>query len=308
MRPLNASVVLCTYQGERFLPEQLASLHAQSRSAFEILAQDDASTDSTPALLRADSRVTVHINHQRLGFAANFSSALAKASGDVIFLADHDDIWESDKLEVMLRHFEKDPQLQMACSEASLIDAESRPLAGAVLGPNGLTSEERRRWSKGNALPFLLRRNAVPGMTTAFRVGFLDKILPVPEGWEHDYWLLTVAAARNLPILVEEKPLVRYRQHASQEIGGKKGFMARLRQVKSLEQRTQEALRWGALIPFALPHNRPLIEGKRAHLQRRGAFPRSRLPRACAIAGELWRGDYSLFDAGLSSAVKDLLS
>lgn len=308
MPPLTASIVLCTYQGERFLPEQIKSLHAQTRAPFEILAQDDASTDSTPALLRADPKLIFHRNPVRLGYAANFSSAIAKARGDVIFLADQDDIWESDKLEAILRKFEQNPLLQVACSEASRIDPYSRAMPGLVLAPNGLGPQERERWNTGNALPFLLRRNAVPGMTMALRSGFRDKILPVPEGWEHDYWILAAAAARNLAIFVEERPLVRYRQHAAQVLGGARGIRARLHQRAQLEQRTLEAARWSALLPLALSENRLLIEGKRAHLQRRGAFPHNRLSRAFAIMGELWRGDYTLFDAGLSSAVKDLLS
>jgi len=308
MLPLTASVVLCTYQGERFLAEQLASFHAQTRAPSEIVAQDDASTDSTAALLLADPKLSVHQNPSRLGYAANFSRAIARASGDVIFLADQDDIWENEKLEVILRTFEQNPELQVVCSEASRIDRESRPLPGFVLGPNGLCAEERRRWAAGNALPFLLRRNAVPGMTMAFRAGFRDQILPVPPLWEHDYWILAVAAAKNLGIFVEETPLVRYRQHAAQELGGSRSFLARLSQSSTLEQRAREAARWSHLLPLALPSNRPLIEGKRAHLQRRAAFPRHPFPRALAIAAELWRGDYTLFDAGLSSAVKDLLS
>jgi glycosyltransferase involved in cell wall biosynthesis len=308
MRPLHASIVLCTFQAEKYLPEQLASLHAQTRAATEILAQDDGSTDLTVALLRKHPKITVHTNEHRLGFAANFSSAIAKATGDVIFLCDHDDIWENHKVATLLAQFEADPELQVACSEASRIDEASLPLAGLVLGPNGIGEEERERWGDGNALPFLLRRNAVPGMTMAFRSSFRQKFLPVPPGWEHDYWILAVAAALNQPVEIEPRPLVRYRQHSAQVIGGRKTLWARFLKAQTLADRSREAARWDALLPIAIPQNRSAIEGKRSHLQRRGNFPRNRIRRAFAIAAELWRGDYSLFDAGLSSAAKDLLS
>jgi hypothetical protein len=208
----------------------------------------------------------------------------------------------------LLEKFEADPDLQVACSEASRIDEASQPLAGLVLGPNGIGEEERGRWGQGNALPFLLRRNAVPGMTMAFRKNFRGKFLPVPPGWEHDYWILAVAAALNQPVEIEERPLVRYRQHPAQVIGGRKSLWARFCQSQNLAERSREAARWEALLLVSTPGNRSAIEGKRAHLQRRGNFPQNRVRRAFAIAAELWRGDYSLFDAGLSSAVKDLLS
>ncbi len=102
------SVVMCTYNGEKYLREQIDSILAQTYAISELVAQDDCSTDSTPAILqeyaRADRRIKVHVNPRRLGFNRNFSSALLKATGDFVACSDQDDIWRKDKIERLLEH------------------------------------------------------------------------------------------------------------------------------------------------------------------------------------------------------------
>ena len=315
MPALSASVVLCTCEGERFLPEQLASLRAQTRTPLEILAQDDASTDGTVAILEAEKSLLVRRNPQRLGFAANFASVLPRARGDVIFLCDQDDVWERDKLETMLGLFERDPGLDIACSEATKIDENSHALPGLVLAGNFLGESQAADWERGRALTQLVRKNAVPGMTVAFRASFRDQLLPLPPGWEHDYWILLVAAGLGKRIAVEGRPLVRYRQHRGQVIGGEKSISERWKraETQALGLRNAEAERWIPLLERLRAAGAPsetlrLLREKQAHLARRGAFSRSRLVRLAEIGGELLRGGYHRFDSGLSSALKDLLS
>jgi glycosyltransferase involved in cell wall biosynthesis len=317
MPKLSASVVLCTYQGERFLPEQLASLRAQTRAPLEILAQDDASPDGTFALLETEQRRTPGTfralrNEARLGFAANFARAFAQARGDVIFFCDQDDVWEPEKIATLLERFEADPGLKVACSEATKIDEGGRPLPGLVLEGNFLGVREREEWGRpGGAFPQLARKNAVPGMTMAVRAALRDAVLPIPPAWEHDYWILVVAAGLGERIYVEPRPLVRYRQHTGQVIGGSKTFGQRWRRAEgqTIAGRRAEAERWLAVGErIGTSAAAPLVEGKREHLRRRGGFSSVRALRAAQIAGELLRGGYHQFDSGWSSALKDLLS
>ncbi|MGZ3705880.1 MAG: glycosyltransferase [Bdellovibrionota bacterium] len=311
MPTLTASIVLCTCQGERYLAAQLASLRAQTRAPLEIIAQDDASTDGTAALLDGTSLVR---NPRRLGFAQNFAAAMARARGDVIFLCDQDDEWEPEKLATLLARFEADPALEIACSEARRIDAEGAPLPGLVLEGNGLSSAEQEKWSSpAEALARLVRSNPVPGMTMAFRSSLRAKLLPIPPGWEHDYWILLVAAGLGESIAMEPRALVRYRQHGGQVIGGKKSLSQRWAGAAAggIAMRTKEADRWIPVLERlrgAAPEVLALAKEKRAHLLRRGSFSRSRPLRALQIAAEFLRGGYHRYDAGLSSAIKDLLS
>jgi glycosyltransferase involved in cell wall biosynthesis len=310
---LRASVVLCTYQGERFLGEQLASLRAQTRPAAEVIAQDDASTDSTFELLQGEG-IRAFRNHTRLGFAANFASALARANGDILFFCDQDDIWEPEKIAVMLAHFERDPLLQILCCEASKIDEKGASFPGLVLEGNGFGHAERAPWNLPyGAIPSLVRRNCIPGMTMAIRSSLREKILPLPVGWEHDYWTLLIAAGLGHPIAFEDRALVRYRMHGGQVMGGEKSIRQRWDQAErlTLRNRTMESARWASLlerISGAEPSVLALIEEKRAFLEQRSGYSSSRLLRAAEIFGVFLQGKYHRLDAGFSSAVKDFLS
>lgn len=319
--PLTASVVLCTFRGERFLGEQLASLRAQTVAPFEVIAQDDGSDDGTMALLEAEAKkfpafpLKIFRNEKQLGFAQNFASALGRASGQVLFPCDQDDIWEPEKLEKLLPFFEVDPHLNVAFSDALLVDSVNHPLGATVLGRNGLTTLDADAWAAGKALPRLLRSNPVPGNCLAIRRSFLSSLLPVPEGWEHDYWTVILAAGLGERIACQLAPLVRYRQHESQVIGGGEGLGHRLRRggKKTLHGYAFEALRVETLrlrleAIGAPPAQLALVAQKRDWLLARSRLPESRLQRALSIATALRGGLYHRFEAGWSTALKDWLA
>ena len=142
-----------------------------------------------------------------------------------------------------------------------------------------------------------------------------EQLLPIPAGWEHDYWCLLVAAGIGSAINVLPRPLARYRQHSGQVIGGKRTILQRweFAERQSLESRSREAERWGLLRDRLAGRGGKaeaiaLVEAKRAHLLRRSRFPRARGLRLAFVFMEWLRGGYGRYDAGLSSAVKDILS
>lgn len=97
------SVVMCTYNGAKYLKEQLDSIINQTYPIFELIIQDDCSTDTTMILLDEYKKgypfIQIHNNEKRKGINGNFFSAIEKATGDYIAISDQDDIWELDKLE-----------------------------------------------------------------------------------------------------------------------------------------------------------------------------------------------------------------
>jgi len=101
------SVVMCTYNGERFLRPQIGSVLAQTYQNIELLVVDDASTDSTVVILeeysRKDSRVKYVVNEKNLGYNKNFEKAFDLAQGNYIAPCDQDDIWEANKIEIMMQ-------------------------------------------------------------------------------------------------------------------------------------------------------------------------------------------------------------
>lgn len=107
------SIVLATYNGEKYVKAQLESFRLQSRQADEVLIFDDKSTDSTSNIIKhfisgyGLSHWKFFENVQNVGYSKNFLSLIKKATGEIIFLADQDDIWVSNKLEIMVECFEK---------------------------------------------------------------------------------------------------------------------------------------------------------------------------------------------------------
>ena len=95
------SVVMCTYNGARFLREQMDSILAQDNPLHEIIVQDDGATDDTLDILNTYARqhpqIHVYRNEERLGFNRNFHTAMLRATGDFIAPADQDDIWFPQK-------------------------------------------------------------------------------------------------------------------------------------------------------------------------------------------------------------------
>ena len=117
------SVCMCTYNGEQYIKEQLDSIVNQTKLPHEIIVFDDASTDGTAAILNEYKAAypTIHwdirVNEQNAGWRVNFKNCLQQATGDVIFLADQDDIWMKEKLAVMTSAILQNPAIQVLVSD-----------------------------------------------------------------------------------------------------------------------------------------------------------------------------------------------
>lgn len=103
------SVVISTYNGAQWLPEQLASIEEQVNLPLEVVVRDDGSTDETPLILRrfkdrAPFEVKLLLDEANVGYAASFWRASSAASGDYIAFCDQDDLWYRNRLEVIAAH------------------------------------------------------------------------------------------------------------------------------------------------------------------------------------------------------------
>lgn len=203
------SIVLASCEGERYLPSQLESLARQTRLPDEVVVVDDASTDRTVSLIedwarRVPFAVDVRVNDSRLGPGANFSRGLERARGEIVFLADQDDVWFPEKIERVLAVFARCPETLLVLHDQTIVDAELRPV--------GATSFEVNR---ARAYDLYDRRSFVAGhgCCIAVRRSFLRHVLPVPDRLiGHDLWLLRISALLGRQRLIEE-PLQLYRRH-----------------------------------------------------------------------------------------------
>lgn len=199
------SIALCTYNGARFLREQLDSLIAQDYSPLEIIVVDDGSTDGTLKILdeyrRRDTRISVYCNPVNLGFRKNFERAIHLCKGELIATCDQDDIWLPDKLTILEAALGNG---MLAYCDSELIDATGRNL-------NMRASDKLNMYAGSDPKVFAFH-NCISGHAMLFRRGLLLHAEPFPDCGYHDWWLAFVAACVGT-ITYVDKPLVKYRQH-----------------------------------------------------------------------------------------------
>jgi len=221
-RPPAVSVVMCTFNGARYLPEQLESIARQSRLPAELVVCDDGSEDETVSMLHAFAArvqfpVRIFNNPSRLGSTRNFDQAIGLASGGFIALCDQDDIWAPEKLESLSSILMGDASLGGVFSDAALIDNNGHPI--------GMTLFEKHRFCQGKQREFLdepasvlLKHDVVTGATLMFRSALLPYLRPIPPSWVHDGWLAWMISLHS-KLALTTAPLTFYRIHAAQQLG-----------------------------------------------------------------------------------------
>jgi len=316
----SVSVVMCTFNGERFVAEQLESILNQTVLPDEIIISDDGSSDSTLAVIdnvRQASELAVRWDIQTraspLGPAKNFESALKRATGDVIALADQDDVWVPHKLEVLLGRVVDTNGALLVHSDALLTDELGRP-GSTLMKALWLTRGERRSLVSGNALRALLRRNLVTGATVILAKELRDAAAPIPDNWLHDEWLGLVAALHG-GLVFEQSKLVHYRQHAGNVIGAQQlqPSVARWRLAESrVEFYGRKARRNDALAALIHadpnwlgPEDRNFLQEKVDFDVSRAALPRRHLARVWPILRWVFLGRYRDFARGWIDVFRD---
>lgn len=324
---MKISVAMCTYNGAKYVEEQLSSILKQSLLPSEIVISDDGSTDETLIIierfwskknqnfpLAADVSLTVIKNPVSLGVTKNFEQALLACQHPILALSDQDDIWQPDKLEKLLPLFEKDPKLLFVFTDSRLVDAVGKPLGVTSFQALVVSEFERSAVSCGNSHAVFLRRNLATGATVLLRQDLLDFAAPFPAEWIHDEWLALVASFAG-HVRMSEECLIDYRQHGNNQIGMKKPglrhYVGRL-----LFPRTERNARLLARAqvmsshPFFLNNEKvahTAASGKLAHELARQELPRQRFKRIKHVLKEKRTGRYDTYGLGMQDVVRDLI-
>ncbi len=206
------SIALCTYNGERFLVDQLESIINQDyKNISEIICVDDNSTDAPWNILTeyASKYSTFKIfrNTENLGFVKNYEKAICLTNNTFIAISDQDDIWYPDKITKLVAHI---GNKMMVYSDNQYIDT-----AGNSLGIK--FSDKRNLTTCTSCLNFALF-NAISGHTVLFNRDLLNYALPFHKEIPYDFWL-AYKAVQYSEIPVVHEPLVGYRQHENNTIG-----------------------------------------------------------------------------------------
>lgn len=329
---MTISVAMCTYNGARYLREQLDSIAAQTRQPDELVVCDDGSTDETRQIVEsfaaaAPFPVRLHVNERSLGSTKNFGRAIGLCAGEVIALTDQDDVWLPGKLSRMEAEFLNAPGVGLVFSDAEVIDENSRPLGYRLWGKIGIRQSHLKRLRSDKAVDELLPGSTVTGATMAFRSGLKELVLPIPDDLPliHDGWIAVLTAAVAGVSFIDE-PLVRYRRHPRQQIGAleRKGgaegggldfeaVRAGLRRLNPYE----DALKIARAVHLRLRDRRDVfdsgatlsrLESRIVHLETRANLPAGHLRRAGRVLRELLTRRYHLYSKGVYSAIKDLLA
>lgn len=272
-------IVLATYNGEKYLSKMLDSLVAQIRPADKVIAVDDGSSDSTIKILekyRSSLPLQIDALPQNGGHRAAFSHALALAEkelekDDLIALADQDDIWLPQKLKILEEEIEK-KKVALIFGDAEVIDKEDNIKAHSW---RKLSKIEKRISIKQQIAGI----NNVTGCLSLFRASLLSAILPIPEGVTvHDRWI-AIIADRNGGIAAIDTPVVQYRIHGENAVGG----VADQSMRKTLEER----IRWTNTL-LAHKERLALTKSEIRFANELKALSRIRLRSPLALAKLLW--------------------
>lgn len=204
------SVALCTYNGEKFIEEQLDSLISQSYSNLEIIIVDDASTDNTFSILEGyknnDSRIKLYRNEQNIGLQANFEKALKLCLGTYICISDQDDIWNKNKITSLISKI-----------GTNLLVYHDSSYITDVGTPTGKSIRTLHRFVSGERTKNLLYQNCVSGHAMLFSKELLSMLPPFVEPVYYDWWLSYTAACTG-KLNYTNEILVKYRIHSGSVI------------------------------------------------------------------------------------------
>ena len=205
---------MATYEGERYIGQQLESVLSQLGADDEVVVSDDCSKDATVALVEglADPRVRILRNTTNLGYSKNFARALSAATGDVVFVCDQDDVWLPGKVDTMVKALDSH---DLVVADVTVVDQDLSVVATSHFALHGVRT---------GFLTNLLRTRYI-GASMAMRRRVLDLSLPLPPDdryCAYDYWIALVGEAFFDVGLVTE-PQMLYRRHGSNaSTGGSK--------------------------------------------------------------------------------------
>ncbi|MBV6304450.1 glycosyltransferase family 2 protein [Candidimonas humi] len=228
------AILLGTYNGEKYLPEQLDSYASQSYGNWKAWASDDSSSDATPKLLNdyqrkwGEEKLAI-INGPARGCTRNFLSLATNPAivADYYAFSDQDDIWEPDKLQRALDWLQTQPQdiPALYCSRTMFVDEANHDIGVSQL------------YTRPPAFANALVQNIASGNTMVFNHAARQLLCASgadADVYIHDWWLYLLVTACGGPVHYDPHPTLRYRQHDINLIGMNTGWKARLARIRML--------------------------------------------------------------------------
>lgn len=226
-------IAMATFNGEKFIREQIASIERQTYSNWQLFISDDGSTDNTVKIIKElankNERITLVNTERQGGVVKNFNKALSATEAEYVVLSDQDDIWPEERLARLVETIEKyknqdSNKSLLVFTDLEVIDKNGNIKESSFYQANNIEPYENMR---GNNL---LWRSSVYGCTTIVNRKLLDRALPIPQNaLMHDQWLALHASQEN-GLYYFDYCSIKYRQHDNNVTGGsKKNLLEKLK-------------------------------------------------------------------------------
>ncbi len=214
-------ILLSTYNGQKYIKEQLDSIFDQSYKNFRVIVRDDGSSDATLAIVKSYDVEILESNENlgaKMSFATLLEYALHSSNSKYFMFADQDDVWHSDKIEKSVEAMKK-LQKDTAKPLPLLIHSDLRVVDEKLNGIDNSFWHYSRIHPKYNQLNRLLMQNTVTGCTMLLNRELAHLALPIaPKAIMHDWWIAMVASAFGKIAYINEST-IEYRQHGGNSIG-----------------------------------------------------------------------------------------
>lgn len=207
---LKVSVCMATYNGAKYINEQLDSIMNQSVAVDEICIVDDCSKDNTVGIIQKYKSLPIKIycHNENKGYVKSFERSIEESSGDICVLCDQDDIWEQNKIETILNYFKSNPEINVIAHNLIVVDANNIPIKQPTI-------HLKPGLYRMHHLIMDLLKPRYFGCTLSFRSSLKSKYLPFNKYvYTHDHWL-AINGYQNGGCFVIEEKLIRYRRHTS---------------------------------------------------------------------------------------------
>lgn len=230
-------VLMATYNGEKYLKEQIDSILNQTYQNIHLIISDDCSTDKTREILKTyeeNERISVFYQEKNLGYVKNFEFLLKQVENNLYMLSDQDDFWMPEKIEKSVEKLQNE-NLDLVFGDLEVVDENLNTIYNSF-SKFMLLDRKIKRELNTNKLQYLY--NCMTGCTILSKKEFLDKILPLPTNSKymiHDYWMGLVISLNGKVGYLEE-PYIKYRQHGNNQVGTDKisHKFKKLEQVRNL--------------------------------------------------------------------------
>ncbi|UIP27203.1 glycosyltransferase family 2 protein [Photobacterium sp. TLY01] len=228
-------IVLATYNGEKYLREQLESIQhcdGYSELIHQLIIIDDGSTDSTASLIESaqaeDSKIRYYpFDGKKRGAAKNFSRGVQYSQAEYIMFSDQDDVWNTNKIRDCFNAICKEVTATpcLVFTDVQIVDENLEVISESYFSLKNIGKD----WYA--SLSNLAQQNVVSGCTTLFNRALLSRAFPIPDSaYMHDWWLALIASVEGKIIFLDQ-PTIRYRQHANNTIGARKKRIFLIHQV-----------------------------------------------------------------------------